>query len=315
MQISERQRPASACLMYSFWRKSSANWKPYVRPVRHYELCPLRSRSTVRRYFRLHRHQTTQCGRCEAGVCFCRVAAENVVDCKVSGCRLWWLLASKRARRPFVQVRRQRQARRLTDWARRCARWSQQGFQMESTVQPMHVCGRYTTIRLNEIVQLMMFMMMIVEYFLLWRICGICRRTERFLLISPPPPPIVAVFEHVSATVGQCPIISFPGISFSSWNFAEAVVERQVVTNRVLPTLLVLSVVGKIVHDELIDAIQSNLPFRCLSNSHSDECNVWIGRFSWSVAVCHSNCSRQHRQSSSCLSFFITILTPFQLHL
>lgn len=68
--------------------------------------------------------------------------------------------------------------------------------------------------------------------------------------------PVVSVLEHVQAFGVQRPVAAFPRSSFFSGHFNEAVVQRKVVADRVLPALLVVMVIGEAVHDELIDAAQ-----------------------------------------------------------
>ena len=51
----------------------------------------------------------------------------------------------------------------------------------------------------------------------------------------------------------KSPIGSFSGSVRSSGNLDETVVETEIVTERILPSLSVLPVVGKVFHDEFVD--------------------------------------------------------------
>ena len=65
--------------------------------------------------------------------------------------------------------------------------------------------------------------------------------------------PVIALFEHVLALRVERPVISLALSSALSRHFDEALVERQVVTNRILPPFLVLLVKREFVDDELVD--------------------------------------------------------------
>jgi len=51
------------------------------------------------------------------------------------------------------------------------------------------------------------------------------------------------------------------------------------VADGVLPALLVVAVVGKALHDELIDAVEGDPSFRRVLDGHGNERNVGVGRF------------------------------------
>ena len=51
----------------------------------------------------------------------------------------------------------------------------------------------------------------------------------------------------------QGPVAAFARSIGPTRYLDEAVVERQIVTQRVLPFLLILAVVGKLLHDKLVD--------------------------------------------------------------
>jgi len=58
----------------------------------------------------------------------------------------------------------------------------------------------------------------------------------------------------------------------------EAVIQRQIVADRVLPALTVVAIVRKTIHDELIDAIECDAVIVGLLDGHDDQCDVRIGR-------------------------------------
>ena len=68
-----------------------------------------------------------------------------------------------------------------------------------------------------------------------------------------PPPQQGAVLEHGDRLGVKSPVGSLAGSVRSPGDLDEAVVEAEVVSQRVLPALGVLSVVGEVVHDELIN--------------------------------------------------------------
>lgn len=92
------------------------------------------------------------------------------------------------------------------------------------------------------------------------------------------PSPIVAVLEHVQAFGVQRPVAALPRTSFVSGHFDKAVVQREVVANRVLPALFVVMVKWKAVHDELIDPAQRRALVRRVLDCHGDERDVAVGR-------------------------------------
>ena len=69
----------------------------------------------------------------------------------------------------------------------------------------------------------------------------------------------------------QRPEAALAGLVGRSWYFKEAVVETERVANRVLPSLLVLSVVRKEVHDELVDFTEGEHLAGTVLNGHSDQ--------------------------------------------
>lgn len=62
-------------------------------------------------------------------------------------------------------------------------------------------------------------------------------------------------------------------------NLNEALVQREVVADRVLPALLVLAVVWEVLHDEFVYTVEGKALFRALTDRHHDESVVAIRRF------------------------------------
>ena len=54
----------------------------------------------------------------------------------------------------------------------------------------------------------------------------------------------------------QCPVATLAGSIRSSRYLDEAVVEGEIVSERVLPLLLILAVIGELFHYELVDVAQ-----------------------------------------------------------
>lgn len=92
------------------------------------------------------------------------------------------------------------------------------------------------------------------------------------------PAPVVAVLEHIQAARVQRPVAALARPPLLAGHLDEAVVEREVVADAVLPALPVVVVEGEAVHDELVDAAERDpLPGRVLDR-HGDERDVAVGR-------------------------------------
>ena len=100
-----------------------------------------------------------------------------------------------------------------------------------------------------------------------------------FLLEAPPAPQEAAVLEHVVGVRVQGPVAALARFLVVAGHLDEALVEREVVADAVLPALLVLPVEGEAVHDELVDAVQGDLLLRRVLDGHGDESDVAVGRF------------------------------------
>ena len=76
----------------------------------------------------------------------------------------------------------------------------------------------------------------------------------------------------------QGPVATFTRPIWPPGNLNEAVVEGEVVAQRVLPFLRVLAVVGKLVHDELVDLAQRQHLLTGRLDGHGGQGDVGIGR-------------------------------------
>lgn len=56
-----------------------------------------------------------------------------------------------------------------------------------------------------------------------------------------------------------------------AWNFHKTLVKAEVVADRVLPSLLVLAIIRKVLHDVLVDAIERQSFFWTLSDRQHDQ--------------------------------------------
>lgn len=76
----------------------------------------------------------------------------------------------------------------------------------------------------------------------------------------------------------KSPIAALAGSIGSTWYLDEAVVERQVVTQRVLPLLRVRPIVRELVHDELVNVTKREHLVRRRLDGHGRESYVRVGR-------------------------------------
>ncbi len=97
----------------------------------------------------------------------------------------------------------------------------------------------------------------------------------------PLSPAVVAVLKHIQALGVQRPVASFAGPALLSGHLDEAIIQREVVADGVLPALLVVVIKGESVHDELVDAAERGALLRCALDSHGYECDVAVGRLLW----------------------------------
>lgn len=92
-------------------------------------------------------------------------------------------------------------------------------------------------------------------------------------------PQVATIFEHVTTVRMEGPERALARLVWRARNFDETVVEAQRVPDGVLPALLVLSVEGKVVHDELVDLRQGEHLARRVLDRHGDQADVRIGWF------------------------------------
>ena len=92
-------------------------------------------------------------------------------------------------------------------------------------------------------------------------------------------PQIGAVVKHVVRVGIECPIGSLARFLVVTRHLDETFVERQIMTDRVLPALFILPIVRKTIHDELVDPVQRDLFLRSRTlNGHGDKSDVGIRR-------------------------------------
>ena len=102
--------------------------------------------------------------------------------------------------------------------------------------------------------------------------------------LHPLSPFEIAVLEHLFARLIQGPVVALAVTPFLG-HLDEALVEREVVADGVLPAFLVLGVVGELVHDELVDPAQGELLVGGLGDRHGNERHVRVGRLDVLAAV------------------------------
>ena len=100
-----------------------------------------------------------------------------------------------------------------------------------------------------------------------------------------PAPQKTPVLEHVAAARVQSPEAALPGLVGSAGDLDEAVVEGEVVAQRVLPPLRVLPVVGEPVHDELVNLTEGEHLLRAALDGHGREGDVGVRRLLVAVRV------------------------------
>ena len=79
------------------------------------------------------------------------------------------------------------------------------------------------------------------------------------LLEAFPPPQEGSVVKHVVAVRVEAPVAPLARLLVVPRHLDEALVEAEVVADRVLPALLVVAVVREPVHDERVNAVQGGL--------------------------------------------------------
>lgn len=93
-------------------------------------------------------------------------------------------------------------------------------------------------------------------------------------LVSLPTSQETTVVEHVFRQRVQRPVIAFSRVPGLARDLNEAVVEREIVPDGVLPGGELVVVIGKAGHDKLADAAQCQLLLRRLQDCHGDQRDV-----------------------------------------
>lgn len=88
-----------------------------------------------------------------------------------------------------------------------------------------------------------------------------------------------SALKHVLCVGVQRPVVALPGPSRLSGDFDEAVVEREIVPDGVLPFFGIVPVEREAICDELVDASECELAIRGAGDGHGDERDVAVGRF------------------------------------
>ena len=92
-----------------------------------------------------------------------------------------------------------------------------------------------------------------------------------------PAPQEGAVVEHVLGRRVQRPVVALAGVARLAGDLDEAVVEAEVVADRVLPGWEAFSVVREAIHDELTDTGESETLLMALQDGHGDQGDVRVG--------------------------------------
>ena len=88
-----------------------------------------------------------------------------------------------------------------------------------------------------------------------------------------------SVLEHVVRVWVQRPVAPLAGFLVIAGNFDKTLVQRQVVSDAVLPALLVVAIKREPLHDELINPVEGHLLVRRVLDSHGDERDVAVRGF------------------------------------
>ncbi|CAG5897416.1 unnamed protein product [Menidia menidia] len=99
---------------------------------------------------------------------------------------------------------------------------------------------------------------------------------EVLALEALPAPQEAPVLEHVGRVGVQRPVVALPGVAGLPGHLHEAVVERQVVPDRVLPRRELLPVVGEALADEVADLAERQTLFGALQDGHGYQSDVGV---------------------------------------
>lgn len=84
--------------------------------------------------------------------------------------------------------------------------------------------------------------------------------------------------EDVLTARVQHPVVALPRVVVVTRHLHKALVQREVVSDGVLPSLFVLAVVREVPHDVLVDAVESQPLLGALADGHHDQRVVAVGR-------------------------------------
>lgn len=93
---------------------------------------------------------------------------------------------------------------------------------------------------------------------------------RRWPFVALPASQKATVVEHIFRQRIQGPVIAFSRVSRLPRNLDEAIVERQIVPDGVLPGGKFVVIIGEAGHDEFADAAQRQLLLRRLQDRHGD---------------------------------------------
>ena len=91
--------------------------------------------------------------------------------------------------------------------------------------------------------------------------------------------PVISVLKHVHGRCGEAPVAALAGPLLVPWQLHKAVVQTKIVSDGVLPALLVVEVVRESVHDEGVNLAEGHPTLWAGRDGHGDQGNVGIGRF------------------------------------
>lgn len=94
-----------------------------------------------------------------------------------------------------------------------------------------------------------------------------------------PPPQLArrAADEHIFGRGVQHPVVALAGVVVVARHFHKALVQTEVMADRVLPSLAVLPVVREVGHDVLVDAVECEPLLGAVADGHHDESIVAVG--------------------------------------
>lgn len=99
------------------------------------------------------------------------------------------------------------------------------------------------------------------------------------LLETTATPQVRSVVEHAVRIWVQCPVTALARLFIITRHFHKALVQTEIVTNGILPALLVVAIIRELFHNVLIDSIKRHLFVGWLLYGHRDQSNVRVWRF------------------------------------